>query len=300
MTHLELQPKLDVASFRKIAIGTWQTAYDPTVYGTLSVRMDKAMEYVEEFRRRTGRRLTVTHMLTKAVAEALRRCPDANAILRFNRIHLRQSIVISLLVVQPDEREGKVDLTAARVEHAERKSLLELVDEVDGIIRTVRERKDRALEKGKGTVDKIPFIFMNAFLKLLSFLMYTLNLDLSALGMPRDPFGAVTITNVGSLGLETAYVPLVPYTRVPIFIAPGAVRDIPVVDGGKVVPGKVMNVNASFDHRFIDGYHAAVLSRTVREMLESPFDHFDDLSKLGDRAPAPMAAIASDKLDVTI
>jgi pyruvate dehydrogenase E2 component (dihydrolipoamide acetyltransferase) len=248
--------------------------------------MDKALEYVEAFRRHTGRRLTVTHLVTKAVAEALRRCPDANAILRFNKIYLRKSVVISVLVVQPDEVTGKVDLTAARVEGADKKSLVELADELEAIIRSVRERKDKALEKGKGTIGLVPFMFMNLFLKLISFLMYTLNLDLSGLGMPKDAFGSVTITNVGSLGLDTAYVPLVPYTRVPIFIAPGAVKDVPVVEDGKVVPGKVMNVNASFDHRFIDGYHAAVLAKTVREMLENPFQSFDDLSKVP-AAPAP-------------
>jgi pyruvate dehydrogenase E2 component (dihydrolipoamide acetyltransferase) len=292
MAHLDLQPKFDVASFRKIAIGSWHTAYDPTVYGTLTVRMDKAMEYVEAFRRRTGRRLTVTHLVTKAVAEALRKCPEANALLRFNKIYLRKNIVISVLVVQPDEATGKVDLTAARVEGAEKKSLVELADELEGIIRAVRERKDKALEKGKGTVGLIPFMLMNLFLKLISFLMYTLNLDLSALGMPKDAFGSVTITNVGSLGLETAYVPLVPYTRVPIFIAPGMVKDVPVVEDGKVVPGKVMNVNASFDHRFIDGYHAAVLAKTVKEMLENPFEKFDDLSKAPEALPAPAPAPA--------
>lgn len=278
--HLDLQPLLDVASFRKLAIGTWQTAYDPTVYGTLTIRMDKALEYIEAFRRRTGRHVTVTHLLTKAVAQALRKCPDANALLRFNRIYLRKDVVISVLVVQPDEGTGKVDLTAARVEGADQKSLVQLADELEETIRAVRERKDRALETGKRTVRWVPFPLMNLFLKLLSFLMYTLNLDLSPLGMPRDPFGAATITNVGSLGLDTAYVPLVPYTRVPIFIAPGAVKEAPVVEDGKVVPGKVMNVNASFDHRFIDGYHASVLAKTVREMLENPFEQFDKLEQL--------------------
>ena len=41
-----------------------------------------------------------------------------------------------------------------------------------------------------------------------------------------------------------------------------------------------MNVNASFDHRFIDGYHASVLSKTLREMLENPFESFDRLDGL--------------------
>ncbi len=137
-----------------------------------------------------------------------------------------------------------------------------------------------ALEKGKGTIQKIPYMFLNLFTKLIGFLMYTLNLDLSGLGMPKDAFGSVIITNVGSLGLDTAYVPLVPYTRVPIFVAPGAVKEAPVVEDGKIVVGKVMNVNASFDHRFIDGFHAGILANTMREMLENPFEKFDALDSL--------------------
>jgi pyruvate/2-oxoglutarate dehydrogenase complex dihydrolipoamide acyltransferase (E2) component len=285
MAHLDLKLKKDVSSFRKLAIGTWQTAYDPTVYGTLQLRMEKALAYIEAFRQHTGVHLTVTHLVARAVAEALARCPDANAILRFNRIYLRQKVTLSILVVQTADGEGKVDLTAARIEDADKKSLLQLANEVQATVDMVRHRKDKALEQGKGTVRKIPFMFMNAFLKLLSFLMYTLNLDLSRLGMPKDAFGAATITNVGSLGLDTAYVPLVPYTRVPIFVAPGSVKDAPVVDDGKVVAGKVMNVNASFDHRFIDGFHASVLSSTLREMMENPFERFDRIEDLP-RAPS--------------
>jgi pyruvate/2-oxoglutarate dehydrogenase complex dihydrolipoamide acyltransferase (E2) component len=278
MPHLELIPKTDISSFRKLAIGSWQTAYDPTVYGTLTVRMDKALAYIEAFRQRTGVRLTVTHLVTKAMGEALRRCPEANALLRFNKIYLRKQVTISALVVQTDG--GRVDLTSAKIDHADAKSLHEIAQEMEDAVRRVRERRDVALEKGKGTIQRIPYMFLNLFTKLIGFLMYTLNLDLSGLGMPKDAFGSVIITNVGSLGLDTAYVPLVPYTRVPIFVAPGAVKDVPVVEDGKVVPGKVMNVNASFDHRFIDGFHAGILANTMREMLENPFEKFDALDTL--------------------
>lgn len=275
MAHLELVEKKEVSSFRKMAIGTWQTAYDPTVYGTMRIRMEKALAYIERFREVHGVRLTVTHLVAKAVAEGLKKCPDANAILRFNKIYLRKQVTLSVLVVQADQGDGKVDLTAARIADADQKSLKMLAAEMQETVDKVRQRKDLALEKGKGTVGMIPFMFMNMFLKILGFLMYTLNLDLSGFGMPKDAFGGVTITNVGSLGLDIAYVPLVPYTNTPIFIAPGAVMDVPVVEDGKVIPGKVMNLNASFDHRFIDGFHAGVLAKTVREMMENPFEKFD-------------------------
>ena len=51
-------------------------------------------------------------------------------------------------------------------------------------------------------------------LKITSFLSYTFNLDLRWAGIPRDPFGSAMVTNVGSIGLPTALVPLVPYSRV--------------------------------------------------------------------------------------
>ena len=124
---------------------------------------------------------------------------------------------------------------------------------------------------------RIPFLFMNTFLKILAFLMYDLNLDLSAFGVPRDQFGGATVTNVGSLGLDLAWVPLVPYSRVPIWLAPGVVHDKAVVENGKVVPGRVMMLNASFDHRFIDGYHAMVLSRTIRKIFADPFAELDPI-----------------------
>lgn len=280
MPNLELVRKKDLASYRRIALGTWRTAYDPTVYGTMKLRMDKALEYIEAYRLTTGRRLTVTHLVTKAAAECLRRCPEANAILRFNKIYLRKQVTISVLVVQPDEGMGKVDLTAAKIEDADKKTLTQIVDEMDATIEKVRQRKDLALEKSKGLLQMIPLRFIHRFLNMLGFLLYALNLDLRWLGLPKDPFGAISITNVGSIGLDTAYVPLAPYTHIPIFIAPGAVKDEPVVENGKVVPGKVMNISASFDHRFIDGYHASVLAKTMREMMENPFESFDDLSQL--------------------
>lgn len=279
MGHLKLVRKKEISSFRKLALGTWQTAYDPTVYGSMTIRMEKALKYIERFREVHGIRLTVTHLVAKAVAVALDRCPDANAILRWNKIYLRQGVTISILVVQTDQGDGKVDLTAAKIDSAEKKSVKEMAEELQATIDRVRKRKEQSLEQGKGLVAMVPFIFMNVFLKVLSFCMYTLNIKMP--GTPRDAFGGATVTNVGSLGLDVAFVPLVPYTRVPIFVAPGAVVDEPVVDikdgVATVVPGKIMRLSATFDHRFIDGMHASILAKTVRELLENPFEKLDPL-----------------------
>jgi pyruvate dehydrogenase E2 component (dihydrolipoamide acetyltransferase) len=286
MPNLELVRKDDVSSFRKIAIGTWRTVGDPSVYGTMELRMEQALRYLADFRARTGKRLTISHLLAKACAEVLKQTPDANAILRWNRVYLRKTIGIFFQVVMTDEGPDKVDLSGATLYDVEKKSLVEIHDEFAAKVESVRARKDPALEKTRGTFLRIPYFMLNFVLRAIGFLSYTLNLDLRSVGIPKDPFGSVMITNVGTLGLDVAYVPLVPYSRVPILLAVGAVRDEPVVDDGKVVVGKVMRVSATFDHRFIDGFHAAAMSRILRKWIEHPYEHFD---RLDEALPAPSA-----------
>jgi pyruvate dehydrogenase E2 component (dihydrolipoamide acetyltransferase) len=280
MPNLELVPKTDVSSFRKIAIGTWQTAYDPSVYGTMEIRMDEAMRYIAEFRARTGKRITVSHLMAKAMGAVFQEVPDANAVLRWNRVYLRKRIGAFFQVVMTDEGADMTDLSGATIYDIEQKTLLQLQEEFQQKVDLVRARKDQALESTRRTFLSIPYLFLNTFLKLLGFLSFTLNLDLRWAGIPSDPFGSVMITNVGSLGLDTAYVPLVPYSHVPILLAVGAVQEQPIVEDGVVKVGKIMRVNATFDHRFIDGFHAAVMSRVLRAWLEDPFEHFDRLSDL--------------------
>jgi len=278
--NLELIKKKDVSSFRKIAIGTWQTAYDPSVYGTMEMRMDEAMRYIADFRARTGKRITISHLMAKAMGAVFQEVPDANAVLRWNRVSLRRRIGTFFQVVMTDEGPGKTDLSGATVYDVEQKSLLQIHDEFQAKVDKVRARKDEALESTRKTFLSIPYFLLNTFVKLLGFFSFTLNLDLRWAGVPSDPFGSVMITNVGSLGLDTAYVPLVPYSRVAILLAVGAVRETPIVVDGQIQIGKMMRVNATFDHRFIDGMHAAVMSRVLRQWIEHPYEHFDRIEEL--------------------
>jgi len=286
MGNLELVPLEKLSPFRKIAIGTWRMAYDSQVYGTLEVRMDEALRYIAEFRAKTGMRLTVSHLMARATAAALASCPDANAVLRWSRIYLRKNIGVFFQVATTDDKTGKVDLSGATLYDVEKKSLQDICRELEAKAEAVRNKKDKAFEGARNTFRLIPCALVGPLLRLLSFLTVTLNLDLSFLGLPKDPFGSVMITNVGSLGLDTAYPPLVPYSRVPLLLATGVVKEKPLAENGKVIVGRTMTINATFDHRFVDGVHAAQMSGVLREWMEKPFEHFDRLEE----TPAQPAA----------
>jgi pyruvate/2-oxoglutarate dehydrogenase complex dihydrolipoamide acyltransferase (E2) component len=277
MPNLDLVPKRDLSSFRRIALGTWRTAYDPSVYGSLRLDVGPMLDYLDAFRERTGRRLTLTHLLVKAVALVLADMPDANAILRWNRIYLRRDIGVFFQVAMEDSKTGEMDLSGVTIHGAHQKSLLDILDETEARVAKVRAGKDKELEQTRSSFKSIPYFLLGPALTMIGLLAYTFNLDLRRFGVPKDPFGSVMITNVGSLGLEEAYVPLVPYSRVPLLLAVGKVGEEAVVRDGVVVAARMLRLFATFDHRILDGSHAARMSKTLHRIFADPVAAFGPL-----------------------
>jgi pyruvate/2-oxoglutarate dehydrogenase complex dihydrolipoamide acyltransferase (E2) component len=265
--NVELGPPLRLSSWRKVAIGTWRTAGDPSVYGTTDLEVEAALAYMERIRSETGLRITLSHFLGKAVAEVLRRHPDINCLLRFGQLYPRKNVDIFFQVASDTKGE---DLSGMTVRNADRKSMAEIAREMDERVQMIRSKKDKTFTQVKKTMGSLPGMLAGFALNLSSFIMYTLNVWSPILGSPRDPFGSVMITNIGSLGLDMAFAPLVPYSRVPILIALGAMREIPVVKDGKIVISKVVRASVTFDHRLIDGVHAGHMLQSIRKIFAQP------------------------------
>lgn len=80
--------------------------------------------------------------------------------------------------------------------------------------------------------------------------------------------GAISVSNLGMYGVEEfAAIINPPHAAI---LAVGAVRDDAVVEHGAVVPGKVMTVTLSVDHRPVDGVIAARWLAALKELLERP------------------------------
>ena len=77
-----------------------------------------------------------------------------------------------------------------------------------------------------------------------------------------------TISNLGMFGIEEFTAIINPPNA--CILAVGAIRDVPVVENGEVVPGKRMKVTLSSDHRIVDGAKAAEFLNTVKNLLENP------------------------------
>jgi 2-oxoisovalerate dehydrogenase E2 component (dihydrolipoyl transacylase) len=78
----------------------------------------------------------------------------------------------------------------------------------------------------------------------------------------------ITITSLGKLG-GIASTPVINMPEVGIIGVNRAVER-PVVFNGQIAVRLMMNLSTSFDHRFVDGYDAAALVQSIKEMLEHP------------------------------
>ena len=86
---------------------------------------------------------------------------------------------------------------------------------------------------------------------------------------PADWEGSTfTISNLGMFGIDEFTAIINPPDA--CILAIGGISKIPVVKGGQVVPGNVMKVTLSCDHRVVDGATGAAFLQTVKALLEEP------------------------------
>ncbi len=77
-----------------------------------------------------------------------------------------------------------------------------------------------------------------------------------------------TVSNLGMFGIEE-FTSII-NTPEACILAVGAIRQVPVVKNGQVVPGNVMKVTLSCDHRAVDGATGAAYLQTLKQMIENP------------------------------
>jgi pyruvate dehydrogenase E2 component (dihydrolipoamide acetyltransferase) len=90
---------------------------------------------------------------------------------------------------------------------------------------------------------------------------------------PADWEGSTfTISNLGMFGIDSFTAIINPPDA--CILAVGGISQEPVVKGGQVVPGNVMNVTLSCDHRVVDGATGSAFLQTLKRLLEEPLRMF--------------------------
>jgi pyruvate dehydrogenase complex dihydrolipoamide acetyltransferase long form len=172
-----------------------------------------------------GVKITYTEILVYAIASALKDHPDINISLIENEIKVWEDINIGVAVAL-----GKEGLIVPVVKQADKKSLVQISQEVKSLVAKVREKKILPDEVTGGTF---------------------------------------TLTSLGAIGVSTFQTPVINQPESAI-LGIGPITEKPVVKKGQIGIASMMSYSLTFDHRVINGFGAEQFLARLKELVETP------------------------------
>lgn len=254
--NVDLDTPLSLSPWRKISIGSWKIVGDSSVYGLFEINVDEIQKLIKKFNEKNNQKLTITHVIGKALAMAVNKNPDINSIVRWGKIYPRKSVDVFFHIAV--DGDGK-DLSGCVVREADKKSIPEILISISDRVKSLKAGDDKDYKKIKSLFNILPGVLLKPFVDLTGILLYRLNLWSPSMGVARDSFGSFMITNIGSIGLPLAIVPLPAYAHLPMIFCIGGIEEKPIASNGTVIIAPMLKCSLTFDHRLIDGVHAAKL-----------------------------------------
>ena len=253
---------------RKIAIATWGSPKEGNIYGKLTLDATKSLMYIDYLKSNGHKKVTITHIVGKAIALALASAPYLNGRIVFGKYVAHDSVDIAFLVTI----ENGNNLAQYKICNINKKSVVEISKELFRSAEILRKGTDKNLKKSKFILKLLPTWIIRPLLSLIGYLTGILGIKINILGIDSFPFGSCLITSVGMMGLSEVFVPPTPFTHVPIYVVVTLIKKSPVVKDGNIVIRKEINLMVTVDHRFIDGYQGAKLVKIIQRLFNNPWE----------------------------
>ncbi len=203
----------------------------PHFYLTMEIDMDEAIKAREAINTVAGIKISFNDMVIKAVAASLRKHPKVNA----------------SWLSDPSTGSGQ-----AKIRYNNHIHIGVAVAVEEGLLVPVVRFAD-----GK-TLTQIGTEVRNYAVKAKDKKL-----------QPSDWEGnTFTISNLGMFGIEEFTAIINPPDA--CILAVGGIKQTPVVKNGQIVPGNIMKVTLSCDHRVVDGAIGSAFLQTVKHNLENP------------------------------
>ena len=256
------------AERHRIAAATWRAPAAGPLYGRVELDAGAALGYVRDLSAAAGTKVTITHLVGKAVGMALVAAPDLNARIVLGRLRPLESVDVAFVVAT---REGG-DLSSVRVRSVDRTPVAEIAHLLNERAAPVRTGEDVDFGRSSGVMARIPFPLTRPAMWAAGFVQSGLGRSVPALGLKADGFGGAMVSNVASFGVEQGFGALIPFTRVGALVLVGAVAERPVARDGRVVVRPVLDLGITLDHRLVDGAQLGPAIAALRNVVEHPVE----------------------------
>lgn len=212
-----------------------------------------------------GVRVTPTGIVTKAIGQVLVDHPEMNRDVRGGR--LRQREAIDTWVTMTDEA-GR--LAGKRITRLDERDLVDVQQEITQAGEAHKAGDARSGRWVHALVSLLPLFVLRGVARVAEFLMHTLRIPIPVMGISREGFGAVHVTNAGPFGIRHVATPIPPITGQAVLLAVGEIHEAPMVQDGEVLAGYELPITGTIDHRIVVGINAARWRTRLEKLLTDP------------------------------
>ena len=175
-----MSEKIKTSNWRKTAIAIYKSSKDGKVYGTYEVDATNLLKFIEN-KKRKGIRITVTNLVTAAIARALYYdIPEMNCFVRRGKLVKRENIDVFLAVAT----KGK-SVTGLIIPKAENMTVTEIAEYQTNKLEKIKSKQDNSF-KIKDTVAKIPWPFQSITIRIVKWWIFDMGFPFVKLN--KSPF----------------------------------------------------------------------------------------------------------------
>ncbi|RAP32734.1 hypothetical protein DID77_04180 [Candidatus Marinamargulisbacteria bacterium SCGC AG-439-L15] len=253
---------------RKLALGSWRSPRDPSIYTELEMDYAPIKEYLDKHQKKGGNKLKLYHVIAKIVGVCLHQYPELNCGLLRGGMYQRDLVRVFFPTFIRGARG--VSLLGTSIDSPQDLSISEISQQDYLKQQCLKKSTDRPFNRVYYLLKYCPVWMMRFIVASFDFLFYGLNINASLFGLPRDRFGSVMISPVGTLGLENAMLALYPFSRCPLMISVGKPYQKIVLKGESVQSITVFKLGFTGDHRYFDGYEVARGLKLFKRLCAKP------------------------------
>jgi hypothetical protein len=238
------------------------------VYFEQIVDVTRTLAFIEERGRAAEKKISLFQIVLAAMVRTFVERPDLNRFVVGGKLRQRARIEFSFAIKRAMRDDAP--LTTTKVAFEPDDGLDRIGERMAAPIREGRSGKKTTSDVEMDWFSLLP-AFVLRLLLLLQRWLDALNL-LPAAMIRADPlYTSMFFTNLGSVGLDSAYHHLFDYGTCPFFVAVGKVKKAVLVgeDGAPVVRD-VVSLKYSFDERIVDGLYCARSLDVFQRYLEDP------------------------------
>lgn len=233
---------------------------DPFVSATYLCPFAPFRELVAKERERTGKKISVNHILNKLFAIIITKIPNMNWCIVDNKVYAIQDINIGNAVMLPNTEN---ELVTVVLDNPHKKSLEQIHDDFNAERQRIIEMSTEENLAKQVRIAKILVRF--GLFKLLgekrTFKMLYEYGPASNINFTNASFGGPA-AHIGSRFANN-------FTKMILRLAVHGYVNVPAVEDGKLVNKEMLPVGTMFDHRLLDGVHHHLFGKALNEIANN-------------------------------